>query len=124
MEMYKEAGKSGLRFITGHGNLTVEDLWHLDLPTLDNMWKGLNKHLKECDEESLLDAATKEDKSLRLKAEIVKDIIKTKIKERTAASKSAQDKLTRDRIKRIIARKQDKELESESIEELQSRLDS
>ncbi len=44
--MFEKASRLKLRIATAMGQLTVEDLWDLNLATLNAIAKGLNKQLK------------------------------------------------------------------------------
>lgn len=120
--MYKEALQKKLRFTTGKGNLTTEDLFDLNLEALDNLALTLDKMVQESPRKSFIKAANPKSELLELKFNIVKDVINTKLAE--AASKAeAKDKAAKKaQLVEILARKQAQSLENLSEEELQKRI--
>ena len=119
---YKNASRLKLRFSTNKGVLTTEDLWDLPLVQLDTLYKGLNKQLKEAQEESLLTVKTKSDEELTLRVEIITDIVKTKISENEVRRASAEKAERKQKLMKLIEEKQEGELGSKSIEELKEEL--
>ena len=85
--IFEQASRQALRFETSRGELTVEDLWGLDLtsargrPNLDDIGRGIRTQLKEHnqDNESLVDDTNSSDNALKneldLKFSVVKHII-------------------------------------------------
>lgn len=72
--MYKEALQKKLRFSTGKGNLTIEDLFDTDLDILNTLASVLKKQL----EESKNKPNSPKVKLAKLKLNIVEDVIDTK----------------------------------------------
>ena len=64
------------------GMINVIDLWDLSLTNLDSVFKTLNAEVKKSEEESLLNAKTKEDEELTNKIEIIKYIVNKKLAEK------------------------------------------
>jgi frataxin-like iron-binding protein CyaY len=121
MNIYEKAIREKLRF-DYKGLLTVEDLWDLDVKELDKLFKVLNSQKKEISEESLLDTKTNEDNILDTKIEIIKHIVFNKQEEKKILKLRAENKEKKERLKEILAKKQDSELENLSAEELQEML--
>ena len=120
--MYKEALQKKLRFTTGKGNLTIEDLFDLNLEALDNLALTLDKMVQESPRKSFIRAANPKSELLELKFNIVKDVINTKLAE-AAAKVEAKDKAAKKaQLVEILARKQAQSLENLSEEELQKRI--
>lgn len=120
--MYKEALQKKLRFTTGKGNLTTEDLFDLNLEALDNLALTLDKMVQESPRKSFIRAANPKSELLELKFNIVKDVINTKLAE-AAAKVEAKDKAAKKaQLVEILARKQAQSLENLSEEELQKRI--
>lgn len=124
MSIYKEATKQKLRF-NYKGSITVEDLWDLDLSTLDGMYKILNVELSTITGASLL-PCNKSDEAvskLELQLAIISDIVNTKLADKAAHIKTAEDRATRDYINQMIEQKRREQLSELSIEELEKMRD-
>ena len=90
--IYKEATQKGLIFVTERGSIGVSDLWLLSLDQLDALYKILNKALKVSYEDSLLAKPTKATADVRLRFDLVKDIMLTKLEEAEDALKAVENK--------------------------------
>ncbi len=122
--MFEKASRLKLRFETSRGILATEDLWDLPLSSvrgtnLDELAIGLNRQLKDSQTESFVAANPRKDEVLELKFEIVKRVIEVKLAEAAQAKLAADKKAQKQRLLEIIARKQDQQLESTSLEDLQ-----
>nr|DAS29376.1 MAG TPA: hypothetical protein [Caudoviricetes sp.] len=100
------------------GMINVIDLWNLSLTDLDSVFKTLNAEVKKSEEESLLNAKTKEDEDLTNKIEIIKYIVNKKLAEKEARENEKKNKEKRQRILEIKAKRQDEALENMSDEDL------
>lgn len=120
-DLFKIATKKKYRF-NYKGQLTVEDLWDLSVQELDKIYKNLKGQQKAALEESLLNTATKEDKILLNKIEIIKTIVNDKQAAMQKQMERMAQKAQKQRILEIMADKQDAELKEKSIEELQAML--
>lgn len=104
------------------GMISVEDLWDLSVKNLDTVFKALNAEAKQANEESLLATKSAKDVELEAKINIVKYIVRVKQEEATAKILEAANAEKRNRIKDIIAAKEDQTLQNMSVEELQALL--
>lgn len=123
MDIFKQASKERLRFETSKGNLSVEQLWDLNLTPLATIVRNLKKQLtKDNDDElSFLDErATPVDKTLELKFNVVKAVYMDKKEERDAEQTEAAKKLHNAKIDELIAKKKDEDLGSKTVEELEA----
>lgn len=120
-DLFKIATKKKYRF-NYKGQVTVEDLWDLSVEELDKIYKNLKSLQKNASEESLLQTATKEDKEVNNKIEIIKTIVTDKLAAKDRAMKAASQRARNQRILEIMADKQDAALKEKSIEELQDML--
>ena len=120
-DLFKVATKKKYRF-NYKGQVTVEDLWDLSVEELDKIYKNLKSLQKNASEESLLQTATKEDKEVNNKIEIIKIIVTDKLAAKDRAMKAASQRARNQRILEIMADKQDAALKEKSIEELQDML--
>lgn len=121
-DLFKIAVKNKYRF-TYKGVQTVEDLWDLSVEELDKIYKTLKNKQKSEAEESLLTTASKEDKELNNKIEIIKTIVADKLSDKEKAVKAAERKAKNRRILEIMADKQEDELKSKSLDELKAMLE-
>lgn len=127
--MFEKAARLKLRFGTGVGKLSVEDLWDLPLTTtinkvcLDNIARALNRALKDGDDESFVVKRSATDSVLVLKFEIVKHVIAIKLEEREAKSKAVEKKARKEQILNILADKENESLKGMSADELKALID-
>ena len=120
-DIFKNATKKKYRW-NFRGVCTVEDLWDLSVENLDAIYKSLKKQQKDAEGESLLTKASKEDKVLEEKIEIVKAIVVDKLTAAEKAKNAAKKRRENQRILEIMADKQDAALKEKSLEELQAML--
>ena len=120
--MFEKATRQKLRF-NYRGQLSVEDLWDLDVEVLDKMYSALRTEQKSSQEDSLLKKQTKANTTLNLKVDVIKHIVGVKVAEANARKQRAEKKLQKEKIASIIQKKQDEGLESMSIKDLQKAMD-
>jgi hypothetical protein len=124
--MFEQAARLKVRYSTAKGQLTVEDLWDLPLTSttgkanLNDIAKGLNRELKNADDEDFVNRATSTNTELALKFDIVKHIISVRLAENEANSQAAERRVKKARLLELIAQKQDHELATKSLDELQT----
>lgn len=122
--MFEKASRLKLRFSTPQGTLSAEDLWDLPLTSnsnranLDDIAKGLNRKLKNADEESFVNKPKMSESVDRLAFEIVKHVIEVRLQENEEAVKAQANKARKRQILELIAEKQNAALSEKSIEEL------
>lgn len=116
--MYKKASQQKLRFITSVGTLSVEQLWDLPLKELDSLAVGLEKSYKTSSDKSFLVAKTSKNKTIKLRFDIVLDILNTKVEQRDALVQARDIKEHNAKIDTLIAEKEDDELKGKSINAL------
>ena len=120
--IYKFAVENKIRF-PFKGLISVEDLFDLNLESLDSIYKSLNSQKKKANEESLLATKSSEDEALEVSIEIVKQIFAQKQKEKEDRIKAAENRAKKQRIAEIINNKKDEALNNLSVEQLQQMLD-
>lgn len=120
--MYKEASKQKLRFTTSKGSLTVEQLWELDLKTLDALAVSLEESYENSRGKSFLDKKATKDKTIKLQFDIALDILQTKIAETEALKEAKDNKEHNQKILAIIQEKKEGALSKKSIKELEALL--
>lgn len=125
-DLFLQSSRAKLRFNLGNNgmsSLTVEDLWEVDINLLDKYYSDLHKSLENQESLSLL-KPKKEDKAMRLRLEIVRFVIQTRIAEqeaKTLANAKAKEKAV---LRDLIARKEVEKLENLPLEELHKLLNS
>jgi len=122
------ASREGYRFVTPRGLATTEDLWTLPLKnnngsSLNDVAKHINKQVKASEEDEFVDEVSAEDETEANKLEIVKYIIKVKLEEKAAKTKSADNKRHKDKLLGILAEKRDAALISKSEAEILKELE-
>jgi len=120
-KMFEIAVRSKMRF-PYKGQISVEDLWDLDVNALDGVFKTLNGKVKVSQEESLLQTRSKESEELMLQIEIVKYIVSVKLAEAEARKNAEANRAKRQQILGILADKQESDLKNKTPEELQAML--
>ena len=120
-KMFETAVRNKMRF-PYKGQISVEDLWDLDVNALDGVFKTLNSKVKVSQEESLLRTRSKESEELVVQIEIVKYIVSVKIAEAEARKNAEANRAKRQQILEILADKQASDLKNKSPEELQAML--
>jgi hypothetical protein len=104
------------------GMINVIDLWDLSLTNLDSVFKALNAEAKKHEEESLLNAKSKEDEEISNKIRIIKYIVSVKLVEKKAREDAKKNAEMKQRLLEIKAKRQDAALENMSDEELDKAL--
>ena len=123
INMFEIAARRKYRF-QFNGSLTVEDIWDLNPESLDKIFKSLNAQRKHTMEESLLASKSKEDEDLMIKIEIVKHIVSTKLAEREAREAGKARKEQKQKLMALIEEKQNENLKSMPLEQLEAMLKS
>jgi len=119
LNIWKYAAKNKLTFSTNKGTLMSSDLFDLKVEDLDKIFSSLKKQEDASNTYTLLDTKKKENTDLEVKIALVREVFSDKIAAKEAAEKAAQTREQNRKIKDIIERKKDAELEGKSIEELE-----
>lgn len=119
--IFEYAARNKVRF-PYKGLVSAEDLWQLPVTELDKVFKALNSQRKQSQEESLLSTKSKEDEVIDIQIAIVKHIVSTKMSEKEANEKAAENKAKKQKILSIMAARDEKALENASNEDLQKML--
>ena len=121
-KIFEYAAKHKLRF-PYRDSITTEDLYDLSPTDLDRIYKTLAREAKKNEEESLLADKKDEDVDLNVKIDIIKHIVTEKLAAIERAKKAAATKMQAEKIRAIIAEKQDAALKEMSPEELNKMLE-
>jgi hypothetical protein len=119
-DTFKRATKAKLRF----GNLTTEDLWDLDLKSLDRIGIAVNSTI-ESKETTFLSKKSGTDRAqteARLKLNVIKEVIETKEAEIDAREAAANKKAQKEFLTGLLEKKKTASLESLSEEEISKKL--
>jgi len=116
--MFDKATRIKLRFQTDRGQLSVEDVWELNLAQLNQLAKSLRKKLKDGEEEDFLNTKSEADVTDKLRFDIVLHILEIKKSEKSEREQAAENKLKRERLLGVLAEKQDAKLREMSPEEI------
>lgn len=130
MELFEQASRARLRFVTPKGALSVEDLWALPLQStvgaanLDSLAMNLHAAVQaDKTAVSFVNPSTSgPDRETMLAFEVVKRVIEVRVQERDAAAAAKKTAETKQKLMEIIDRKQSAALEGKSLEELQAEL--
>ena len=120
--LFEKASRDKSRFATNRGEVTVEDLWDLTLPQLNQLAKSLNKRLKEIEEEDFL-AVSKSDTKLKNEFDIVLHVLNTKKAELDEKENAQKKKAEKQKLLEVLASKQEDALTRLSEEELKARIE-
>lgn len=121
--IFEKASKLKLRFTTGRGECSTEELWDLDLKDLDTIAKAINKKIKEGTEESFIEKKNSTDTILELKLEILKSIIQVRLKEKDDAKTRSEKKAQLEVYEQLLLEKKTEELKGLSTKEITKKLD-
>lgn len=123
MDIYKVASKQGTRIQTARGPLNVEQLWHLTLDELDALAISLQEKVEKSSTKSFRSKRTSEDKGLKLQFDLVVDVLQTREEDAEKAKLIAERKVKNNKIREIIAEKQDGALKNKSVSQLEKLLE-
>jgi hypothetical protein len=123
--MFEKAARLKLRFDTGVGLVTAEDLWDLPLTSirqvnLDDLARVLHRQIKDAETESFVTKTSSAGEKLQLRFDIVKRVIDVKLAEREEAATRAANQEKKQRLLELIAKKKDGQLADMPVEELEA----
>lgn len=120
--MWLEALQKRLRF-EFKGLISTEDLFDLDMSSLDVIYQKLSKELREISGDSLLDNEKADEIAwVQLKLDVVKHVFDIKKAEAEALRQKIANIEEKQRIMHIINEKENAELANLSIDELKEKL--
>lgn len=127
INIFEQAARKRLRFNTGVGMLSVEDVWQLPLihpknTNLDSLAMNLQDELSTTTRTSFVHKAETKDEDAQLRFDIVLHIISVKLAEREEAEKAKTRSEQRQRIMALIERKENEQFDQKSIDELRAEL--
>jgi hypothetical protein len=119
-DIYKRAAFQNLLIETPKGKLTVYQTTGLSVEDLDTAAVAFHKQTEALSETTFLTTKSTEDRTLKLKFDIVLDILETKVASQETAAKSAATKAYNKKIDTLIAAKQDEEMSNLSVADLEA----
>lgn len=129
MNIFEQASKKKLRFVSNRGELTTEQLWDMPLQSksgfdLDTLAKEVNRGIKASAEESFVTTkASPATTTLELQLEVLKHIIAVKIEAAASAAKRAENDVRRAKLIEALENKQNSELNNMSTEDILKELE-
>ncbi len=122
MNIFEKATKLKLRFTTGKGEASIEDLWDLSLQALDTIAKAVNKQLKDETEESFIERKSTKSAILELKLDVLKKVIEVKQEEAKARKERSEKASRADFMRNLLEKKRMDKLEALSEEDIEKEL--
>lgn len=110
------------RWQSDRGLLTIEDLFDLPLPVINQIAVGIDKEIKATSEESFLSTGSKANPSLIRKLEVLKRVIEIQEAKAAAQAEAKLKRQQRDKLEALIEQRQDQELANAPLEQLQEML--
>lgn len=120
--LFEKASRHKLRFKIANGQVSIEDLWDLNLEALDKIAKALNSELKDSEESFIKKKSTKSTLST-WKFELVKYVIDVKLAEEEEGKIKVERAAKKKQLLELINRKELQSLENKSIEDLTKELE-
>lgn len=121
--LFIQASRKKLRFTTGKGEGSVEELWTLPLTKLDAIASEFDAEIEKAGKRSRLAVRTAAATELELKLGIVDYIITTRQEELEASVNRLAKQQEIEKLTSLVNNKKDAALNDLSVEELQKRLD-
>lgn len=116
--IFEQASKLNLRFATGKGMQTVEDLWGLSLESLDTIAVAVDKQLDTAGKKSFIGKKDTTNKTLELQLEILKHIIEVKLEEKAVKAARVERNAQLAQLRELAASKSIEALAGKSLEEI------
>lgn len=128
MNIFEQAARAKLRFITARGQIAVEQLWDLPLSdncgfNLDEVAKKVKRELDQLAEESFVEkSASTERAELELRLELVKHVIADKLEVQRRREQAAVNNERKQVLLQALAQKNQEAIAGLSKEDLEAEL--
>lgn len=126
MNIFERATRAKLRFESSVGLLSVEQIWDLPLtakggrPSLDALTRAAHLELKNLEEGSFVEVKPNPRKiELELQFEILKHVIASKLADKAAAEKVAENAERKRKLLAALSAKEENELTSMTKEQIE-----
>ena len=127
--LFMIASQRKFRYSTVKGEVTTEDLWSMPLTgefSLNSVAVNLNQSIKSESEEDFVNESSTDSKKivdLRMKFDLVREIIAFKKDEKASAAKRAELKAEKEKLLSILAKKEDAQMERASKASIEKRIE-
>lgn len=129
MNIFERAVRAKLRFASSVGDLTTEQLWDLPLiakgerPDLDKLARFVNSGLKSLEEGSFVNVTPDPRKTeAELRLDILKHVIASKLSDKAAAEKAAENAERKRKLLAALASKEEAELVGMTKEQIEAEI--
>lgn len=122
MDNFKLITRQKGRFQSSKGQLSTEQLWDVDVEDLNDIAVSLDEQFEKSGKKSFIEEVSEKDMLVKLKLDVVLEILQIKLAERKAAKEAAANLKHNKKIIAAISEKKDEALKSKSVEELESML--
>lgn len=122
MNIHERGNRLKIRIQAPQGMLSVEQLYDLKTTELDTMAVALEKEYKTSGGKSFLTPTSSKDKIIKLKFDLVLDVLTTLVEEEDTAATALADKEHNQKIYGLMAKQEDKALSKLSKKELLNQL--
>jgi hypothetical protein len=123
VDVLLEAMKSSMRFDSGNGQLTIEDLTKKTIKQLEPIVLALRKQKEEVGEYSYTETRTAQQQTLELKFQIAEYILLSKIEAEKARKQKSEVLAQMAQLQQLLHEKKQAELSNLSAEELERQLE-
>ena len=121
--LFEEASRRKLRFQSKAGFITTEDLWDLNLKSLDEIAVGINEKIGKTEKSSFLTPKSTPSKELTIALNILVHIITVKQTEAQASKDAAEKRAKNAKLLEMLEKKKDMALEGMSEEDLMKEIE-
>jgi len=119
--IFELATRKKIRFQTDRGNLTCEDLWDMNLISLNTLAKNIKRKLKNAEEEDFLETSpTNTEEQLRF--DLVLHVLNIKKQEKEDRENASRRRDEREKLMEILHQKELEQLSALSPEEIKAKL--
>ncbi len=121
-DIFFNAVKNKYRFPSKRGNLTTEQLFDLNMESLDEIYSELSARLEAMPKKSLLAPRSDESDELKEKVAVIEAVFAYKMALREKARKAEENRLQKQKLLALLEKKKDAALEGMSEEEILRKL--
>lgn len=102
--------------------MSTEQLWDIDVEELNDIAVSLDEQYDKSGKKSFIEEVSEKDMLVKLKLDVVLEVLKVKLEERKAAKEAAANLKHNKKIISYISDKKDEALKNKSVEELEAML--
>lgn len=120
--LFIAASRKKFRFETSKGLLSTEDLWDLNLNSLDTIAVALDEKIQKLGRKSFVAKRAASTSTLNDQLEVVKFVIETKIAEDEQKKVKADKESQKAFLNTLLEKKKTEQMEGLSVEEIQKQI--